>query len=55
LTEGHTLVIPKNHYETIHDIPEQEIAYLYKIVKRVALAVKKTVKADGVSVIQKNG
>lgn len=55
LAEGHTLVIPKSHYETIYDIPEEEVAHLYKIVKRVALAVKKGVKADGISIVQQNG
>jgi len=40
---GHTLVIPKNHYENIYEISEKEIAYLYKIVKRIAYATKKAV------------
>lgn len=55
LNEGHALVIPKTHYENIYEIPEDEIAHVYKIVKRVALAVKKGVKADGISVTQHNG
>jgi histidine triad (HIT) family protein len=53
-SEGHTLVIPKAHYETIYDIPEDEIAYLFRIVKRIAWAVKKAVKAQGISVTQHN-
>jgi histidine triad (HIT) family protein len=55
LNEGHTLVIPKEHYETIYEIPEELIAYLHKIVKRTALAVKKATEADGISIIQQNG
>ena len=55
LNEGHTLVIPKEHYETIFEIPEQLIAHLHGIAKRVALAVKKATKADGISIIQQNG
>jgi histidine triad (HIT) family protein len=55
LNEGHTLVIPKKHYETIFEVPEEEVAYLYRIVKRVALAVKKGVNADGISITQHNG
>ncbi len=27
---GHTLVVPKKHYENIYEIPEDEHAYLYK-------------------------
>jgi len=55
VNDGHTLVIPKTHYENIYEIPDDEIAYLYKIVKRVALAVKKGVKAEGISITQHNG
>jgi histidine triad (HIT) family protein len=53
--DGHTLVIPKAHYENIFEIPEDEIAYVHKIVKRMATAVKKAMKADGISIIQHNG
>jgi histidine triad (HIT) family protein len=55
LNEGHTLVIPKEHYETIYEIPEEQIAYLYRIVKRTAVAVQKATEADGISVFQQNG
>ena len=55
LNEGHTLVIPKEHYESIFDIPEELIAYLHGITKRVALAVEKATQADGISIIQQNG
>jgi len=55
LNEGHTLVIPKEHYENIFDIPQQLIAYLHGITKRVALAVEKATQADGISIIQQNG
>ena len=55
LNEGHTLVIPKEHYETIFEIPEQLIAHLHGIAKRVALAITKATKADGISIIQQNG
>jgi len=55
LNEGHTLVISKEHYENLFDIPQELIAYLHGITKRVALAVKKATEADGISIIQQNG
>lgn len=52
---GHTLVVPKAHYENIHDIPDEEVSHLYKIVKKLAPAVKKAVEAEGIRIVQNNG
>jgi histidine triad (HIT) family protein len=52
---GHTLVVPKKHYESIYEIPEEEVAHLYKIVKKLAYAVKKAVDAEGIRIVQNNG
>jgi len=54
-SDGHTLVIPKKHFETICDIPDAEIAHLFEVVKKVAVAVKETVNPEGLTVIQRNG
>lgn len=55
VNDGHSLVIPKAHYENIYEIPEDEIAHVYKIVKRIASAVQKSVDAEGISITQHNG
>jgi len=55
VNDGHTLVIPKAHYKNIYQTPNDEVAYLFKVVKHVALAVKKGVGAEGISVTQHNG
>ena len=55
LSEGHALVVPRKHYENIHETPDDEVAHLFKIVKKVATAVKKDLNADGISVFQNNG
>jgi histidine triad (HIT) family protein len=52
---GHTLVVPKAHYENIYEIPEEEVAYLYKIVKKLSHAVNKAVNAEGIRIVQNNG
>jgi len=52
---GHTLLVSKKHYENIYDIPEDEAAYLFKIVKRMAHAVKDAVNAEGIRIVQNNG
>jgi len=55
VNDGHTLVIPKTHYENIYEIPDDELAYVYKVVKKVAFAVKQGVRPDGISITQHNG
>jgi histidine triad (HIT) family protein len=55
VNEGHTLVVPKKHCTNIYEISEEETAYLFKIVKRVALAVRDSVAAEGIRIVQNNG
>lgn len=55
INDGHTLVIPKKHYDNIYEIPDEEVAYLFKIVKKVATAVKKGMNAEGIRIFQNNG
>jgi histidine triad (HIT) family protein len=55
VNEGHTLVVPKRHYLNIYEISEDEAAYLFMIVKRVAHAVKDSVEAEGIRIVQNNG
>ena len=31
--DGHTLIIPKNHYETFKDIPDDLLKHIYKYAK----------------------
>jgi histidine triad (HIT) family protein len=55
VSEGHTLVISKRHYENIYDVPRTIICKIYEIVKRVAIALRETIKPDGISIVQQNG
>ncbi len=55
VNEGHTLVVPKKHYENIYEIPEEEAAYLFKIAKRIVVAVRDAVTAEGIRIVQNNG
>lgn len=55
VNEGHTLVIPKEHYVDIFDIPEDLNASVHRVVKRVAKAVKNATNTDGISIVQQNG
>ena len=52
---GHTLIVPKKHYENIYEVPDEEIALIFKISKKIAVAVKKAVNAEGIRIVQNNG
>jgi histidine triad (HIT) family protein len=55
VSEGHTLVVTKRHYENIYEVPDVEVDGLFRAVKTVALTVKNGVGADGISIVQNNG
>ena len=52
--KGHTLVIPKEHHETILDIPDELLQKQITIVKKLTKAVKTAVSADGITIGQSN-
>lgn len=52
---GHMLVIPKKHYETVFDMPENEIGDFFKTVKKMAERCRSAVSAEGISISQSNG
>ncbi len=52
---GHTLVVPRDHYETIMDMPLEAVSAVYELAARIAPAVRKAVEAEGLNVLQNNG
>jgi histidine triad (HIT) family protein len=54
ISEGHTIVIPKNHYLHLEDIPNYELGELFKIVKKLAVIIHKSLKIDGYNILQNN-
>ncbi|HEY0090357.1 MAG TPA: HIT domain-containing protein, partial [Candidatus Lokiarchaeia archaeon] len=54
INPGHTIVIPKNHYQNLEDIPENELIEIYKIVKKLAKLIHNKLNNDGYNVLQNN-
>ncbi len=54
ISKGHTIVIPKNHYSNLEDIPNYELTEVYKEVKNLATKIHKNLKIDGYNVLQNN-
>lgn len=55
LSKGHTLVIPKKHYSTIYDIPEELLCDVMIVVKKISLHLREKLKCDGLNIKQNNG
>ena len=55
IDDGHTLVIPKKHYERITDMEYDDVGKLFSLVPKVAKAVLLGAGADAFSLAQNNG
>jgi len=53
-TKGHILVVPKEHYPQLLDLPEHELKHIMKVVQEVADSVIEATDADGFNVLQSN-
>ncbi len=54
-SDGHCLIIPRTHTPTFFDIEEGALAAVMRTAQKVALAIKKSLKPDGLRVYQLNG
>ena len=55
INEGHILLIPKEHYADADDIPDELLAHIAQVSKRVISALKIVYSPDGYSVMQNGG
>lgn len=54
VNNGHTLVIPKKHYDNIFELPENVASKYFVVVKKIAEIVKKIMNADGINIGMNN-
>ena len=55
-TYGHTLVMPKAHYENIFDLDEETAKHLFSVVKLIANHYKTTIpNLTGINLLNNNG
>jgi len=53
--KGHVLIIPKDHSTNIFDISDDAAAKIYPLAKKLSIAIKETLCADGINIVQNNG
>lgn len=54
-TKGHTLLIPKAHFENIYDINCDINAHIHKNIPKLANAITKAFNASGINIVNNNG
>jgi len=52
---GHSLVLPKEHFEKVTDMPAVKVGDLFSNIPKIAKAIIKATKADAFSMAQNNG
>jgi len=52
---GHTLVVPKESYPFIKDIPDELLSKVIIAVKKISIAVKKGMSAEGINLALNDG
>ncbi len=55
LAEGHLVLIPRDHYVRLEDMPDELLARVAPIFSRLARAVQKVSGADAYNLLQNNG
>ncbi len=53
--KGHALVLPKEHYKDITEVPEEVLGKAFFLAGRVGAAMKKALGCAGFNVVQNNG
>ena len=51
---GHTLVVPKKHYENLYETPDEALAKLMAVVRKLAVSIRSGLNADGTNIEMHN-
>lgn len=54
-TKGHALILPKEHYANLFELPEDWAAGVMVLAKKQATKMKERLNCDGFNLVQNNG
>jgi len=52
---GHTLVVPREHFESLVDLPEELANHLFQVATRLGTIVRKISRAEGLNIVVNSG
>lgn len=54
-TKGHALILPKDHYANLYELPEDKAAGAMRLAKKMMTTMTEKLHCDGFNMIQNNG
>lgn len=54
-TRGHALILPKNHYANLFELPEEKAGEVMRLAKRMVMKMKEKLSCEGFNLVQNNG
>jgi len=54
-TQGHSLILPKDHYANLFELPEETAGKAMIVAKKMASIMKEKLDCDGFNLVQNNG
>jgi histidine triad (HIT) family protein len=55
MSRGHTLVVSKDHYDTLFEMPDDLAAHCLTLAKRIAPGIQRATGAEAINVFSANG
>ena len=53
--KGHALIVPKEHYANLYELPEDTAADVMRLAKKMAALMKEKMHCGGLNLVQNNG
>ena len=54
-TKGHALILPKDHYADLFELPEESAGEVMKLAKRMLIKMRDKLGCEGFNLVQNNG
>lgn len=54
-TKGHALILPKDHYANLYELPDENAAEVLVLAKKMATKMTSALGCDGFNIVQNNG
>ena len=52
--KGHALILPKEHYKNLYELPDETAGKVMKLAKKMAIRMTDKLQADGFNLVQNN-